>query len=74
MKGEKLMCVNTVINHNQSAWQEVSLHWNDEISHKFHSSVMAELETILNSLNAACSKLELDTDNVITRLTRLNSL
>jgi hypothetical protein len=58
----------TVINNIHTAWNEVSLSWKDTISQKFHTSVLDELESILQSLNSVCEKIDRETDNVNNKL------
>ena len=68
------MRVNSVINHNRSAWQEVSLHWNDQKSRDFNTVVCRDMESLLQQLDRACEKLESDTENVLAGLRRLEIL
>ena len=68
------MRVNSVINHNRSAWQEVSLHWNDQKSRDFNTVVCRDMEAILQQLDRACQNLENETDGVLARLRRLENL
>ncbi|MCL2720826.1 MAG: hypothetical protein FWD47_05755 [Treponema sp.] len=68
------MKFNPVINHNQSAWRDVSVTWSDDVSQRFYSSVLMELENTLNSLNRASERLESETNNVNSRLSRLENI
>jgi predicted 2-oxoglutarate/Fe(II)-dependent dioxygenase YbiX len=68
------MRVIAVINNNQTAWQEVSLSWNDTISQRFHTSVLTEMDSILQYLDRACEKLETETENVLSMLNRYENL
>ena len=68
------MRVTNVINHNQSAWQEVSAFWNDDVSQKFYSSGFTVLENFLQDLDRACERLETESTNVINNLNRYSSI
>jgi len=68
------MRVTAVINNNQTAWQEVSLFWNDTISQRFHTSVLTEMDSILRYLDRACEKLEAETESVLKKLGRYENL
>ena len=67
------MRVNSVINHNRSAWQEVSRYWKDQKSGDFNAVVCRDMEAILNQLDRACERLESETENVLARLSRLEN-
>ena len=68
------MRVIAVINNNQTAWQEVSLSWNDTISQRFRKSVLTEMDSVLQYLDRACEKLETETESVISKLSRYENL
>ena len=57
------MNVSTVLKKNEAAWQEVSLHWKDEM-HQKYAQVQSQLNDILQCLNKTCMHLEAETDRV----------
>ena len=72
--GWEQMRVNSVINNNRTAWQEVSRYWNDQKSRDFNIVVCQEMEAILNRLDGACERLEAGTESALARLSRLENI
>ena len=57
------MDINTVIMQTETAWQEVSSFWKDEMHHKY-ALVQAQLDEILQRINSTCKQLETETEKV----------
>jgi len=67
------MHVKSVINYNQTSWQEVSMYWNDQKSKEFYKVVL-EMESMLNNLDKACEKMDSNNKNILARLNKLENL
>ena len=50
------------------------MHWNDQKSRDFNTVVCQDMEAILNQLDRVCEKLGSGTENVLSRLSRLENL
>jgi len=68
------MRITIVINNIQTAWQEVSLSWNDTISEQFYNCVLTELDNLLHDLDRECKKMDVETHNINKRLNIFENL
>jgi len=68
------MTVNSIKSIIRSSWQDVSVFWKDNMSQRFHTSVVNELDSILNHLDNVSQKLKNQTDDVSNMLNRFENL
>lgn len=71
-RNEELGCagmrINDVKRNVENLWSDASASWQDDMSKKYKTAMIDQMESLLNSMQNSCSQLTLASDDALRRL------
>ena len=62
------MQINDVKRNVENLWSDVSTSWQDDMSKKYKTVMIDQMESLLNSMQSSCSQLSLASEDALRRL------
>ena len=56
----------------ENVWQDASVHWKDELAHRYHAACILELVNILENIRVASVELSESADIALSSLRKYN--
>lgn len=62
------MQINDVKRNVEDLWSDASASWQDDMSKKYKTAMIDQMENLLNSMQSSCSQLTLASEDALRRL------
>lgn len=62
------MQINDVKGNVENLWADASTSWKDDMSKKYKTAMINQMEKILNSMQGSCSQLALASEDALRKL------
>ena len=62
------MQINDVKRNVENLWSEASVSWQDDMSKKFKTAMIDQMESLLNSMHISCIQLALASEDALRKL------
>lgn len=62
------MQINDVKRNVENLWSDASASWRDDMSKKYKTAMIDQMESLLNSMHSSCSQLTLASEDALRRL------
>lgn len=62
------MQINDIKRNVENLWSDVSASWQDDMSKKYKTVMIDQMESLLNSMQSSCSQLSLASEDALRRL------
>ena len=62
------MQINDIKRNIESLWLDASVSWQDDVSKKYKTAIIDQLESLLISMHSSCSQLALASEDALKRL------
>lgn len=62
------MQINDIKRNVENLWSDASASWQDDMSKKYKTAMIDQLESLLNSMHSSCSQLALASEEALRKL------
>lgn len=71
-RNEELGCagmqINDIKRNVENLWSDASASWQDDMSKKYKTAMIVQLESLLNSMHSSCSQLARASEDALRKL------